>query len=769
MEFLKLDLQRFGASANKSVELHSNSYPSSFPYTLKASFTENSTSIENNTSNITVTASLTSSGIRWQTSYNSTLQVYWYDNKTGSETLKATITFAGMEYNTTKTATATFDVEHKGDGTLSGYAKAVFTKGSTTAGTACNSGNISTDSTALTTIARASTPSLSSNNFKIGDSITLTTNRKSTSFTHTVVLTFGSYTKTYTNVGDSQVINTSQFATDMYAQIPNAKSGTGTITTTTYSGSTQIGSASTLNFTANAVEGNVNPQVTMVTWSVDSTTSSLANNTTIIKGVTTATIRVTANSRSSSTLKKIFLWYYSGTNKVVLSSKTVNSNTTASFTINNVSVSKIYPAATDSRGYTTYITTSQIPVTFKDYVTLTADTNANIRRIVQTEPNVRINSFTGNYWNKSFGSQSNTLTIKWKYKETTASTYSAEYTIPAGSISINNNKYTISNYTLTNGTTTELFNYQKSYHVQISVTDKIGTKTVVYTITAGQPNFAVFPSASLVNSKKILTTDDTMVLSDQLPSNGVWQKICNIVIKSHAQGEFYHIRLYFGQGNNGRTNQNAYIDLIGQKAWTGNYDGRAGWNAELHPINSPFSRTNVKVKVIANSVSNYDVWFYTSFGYCRVSYLNLNNGNNVIVTKKFDLQTTEPTGTACNLLLSTVAGYYSSNGMRIGLWDDKALYRKKVYVTLPNGATDITIENAGTCQLIMLEFGYFNAPDSGGNNRDFPVPFINDAGKRVTGWGIPATGKFHLVNEITGYVGCNCQLNILYTLSDSNV
>ena len=634
-------------------------------------------------------------------------------------------------------------VNHNSDGTFPSTSYSAMIDTPWTLGDASISGNL----TGLPTIPRASTPQLSSNNFNIGSSVTLTTNRKSTSFTHTVVLTFGSYTKTYTNVGDSQVINTSQFASNMYAQMPNAKSKTGTITTTTYNGSTQIGSASSLTFTANAVEGNVNPQITALTYTVDSTTSSLANSTTFIKGVTNTTIKVTANRRMSATLTKVFLWYYNGTNKVVLSSQNVNADGIYTFTINGISVSKVYGGATDTRGYTTYETNRSAPTTFKDYITLTADTNANIRRIVQTEPNVRINSFTGNYWNKSFGTQSNTLTIKWRYKETTASSYSAEYTIPASSISISNNKYTISNYTLTNGSTTELFNYQKSYHVQISVTDKIGTKSVVYTITAGQPNFAVFPSASLVNSKRILTTDDTMVLSNQLPSNGVWQKICNVVLKTHAQGEFYHIRLYIGHGNNGNPSQNAFIDLIGQKAWTGNNDGRAGWFAELHPMNSVISTNNIIVKIIANSALNYDIWLYTSFGYCRVSYFNLNNENNVTVTKKFELQTAEPTGTACDLLLQTISDYYTTSEKRIGRWiDGKPLYRKVIDIgNLPN-ATTKTVNTGLASNVIVTKMQGLCY----GSGVVFPLPYVSVGGLN-TCIAIWLSNNYGTLNIQTGY------------------
>ena len=39
-----------------------------------------------------------------------------------------------------------------------------------------------------------------------------------------------------------------------------------------------------------------------------------------------------------------------------------------------------------------------------------------------------------------------------------------------------------------------------------------------------------------------------------------------------------------GAGNNGNTNQNAYIDLIMQLGWTGSNDGRLGCNAILYPL-----------------------------------------------------------------------------------------------------------------------------------------------------------------------------------------
>jgi len=104
----------------------------------------------------------------------------------------------------------------------------------------------------------------------------------------------------------------------------------------------------------------------------------------------------------------------------------------------------------------------------------------------------------------------------------------------------------------------------------------------------------------------------------------------------------------------------------------------------------------------------------------------------------------------------------SSNEVVIGTYvNGKPLYRKSIFFTLPNGATDVDV--ASNLQICMLQSGYFNNPDSGGNNRMFPFPFINDAAKRVTGWGLPASGKYHVVNEISAYSGLNCRLEIIYT------
>ena len=138
------------ASASNSVTLWSNG---GHGYTLNASFWENSTSTPNNTSNITCKATLTSQGAAWSSSYNSTLTIYWHDNRENYDRYVASINLSSLGINASAAAQGTINVTHNSDGNLSGYAYAYFTKGGTSSYTP-NSGGVTNNWTALTKINR---------------------------------------------------------------------------------------------------------------------------------------------------------------------------------------------------------------------------------------------------------------------------------------------------------------------------------------------------------------------------------------------------------------------------------------------------------------------------------------------------------------------------------------------------------------------------------------------------------------------------------------
>lgn len=147
------------ASNSASKKIYSPA-SSTYGYTLKASFTENSTNTSNNTSNITCTASLTSDKISFAAGTNY-LRIYYYDNKNHSNgTLIASKTVGSLGKQSTVSVSGTIDATHNDNGSLSCYVKAVWTKDSGSYVPASN--NISTDWTALTTIARyfSRTPTL---------------------------------------------------------------------------------------------------------------------------------------------------------------------------------------------------------------------------------------------------------------------------------------------------------------------------------------------------------------------------------------------------------------------------------------------------------------------------------------------------------------------------------------------------------------------------------------------------------------------------------
>lgn len=145
------------ASASNSTTLTANTGSPYTNATLTASFNETSTSTANNTSNITVTATQKIGNADWSSNYTSTLQIFWYDNNAnGGGRLVASTGVKSQGRNATITASGSITVPHRADGSLTGYARAVWTKAGNSNWTP-NSGSVATGSTALINIPRAAT------------------------------------------------------------------------------------------------------------------------------------------------------------------------------------------------------------------------------------------------------------------------------------------------------------------------------------------------------------------------------------------------------------------------------------------------------------------------------------------------------------------------------------------------------------------------------------------------------------------------------------
>lgn len=157
--------------------------------------------------------------------------------------------------------TRTVTVAHNSDGTkstaISGSAAVNLTLRGTYYGTVSVSGTA-----VLNTIPRASAITGASNVSVNGsNACSVTIDRKSGGFTHTVKWSIGSYSFTRTGVATS---TSYVIPMDWLRSIPNAISGSAKVEVTTYSGSTKIGNTVSRSFTISA-PANVVPTISNVT------------------------------------------------------------------------------------------------------------------------------------------------------------------------------------------------------------------------------------------------------------------------------------------------------------------------------------------------------------------------------------------------------------------------------------------------------------------------------------------------------------------------
>lgn len=211
-----------------------------YPYVMSVSWSEGSTNIANNTTVISANGSFAGPNISfdsWQTYY---LRLYWHDNNTNTDKLFATsagFTSAGQSYGS-KSVSGKITVTHKSDGSLSGYVKLRFDAPGTSGGWSPGTTDLNTKWTACTTIARASSISVSGSQLSSGVSVTI--DRKSNSFTHKVEYKF--VESDWTTVS-SDAATSASFTppVSLATQIPSAETGALTVRVTTFNGSTQIG------------------------------------------------------------------------------------------------------------------------------------------------------------------------------------------------------------------------------------------------------------------------------------------------------------------------------------------------------------------------------------------------------------------------------------------------------------------------------------------------------------------------------------------------
>ena len=296
----------------------------------------------------------------------------------------------------------------------------------------------------LSTIPRTS--SVSSTNANIGESIKITINRASSSFTHTLTCKFCNLTKTIATKTSSTSVSWT-LPTDFYAEIPNAKTSWGRIICDTYSGSTKIGS-SECRFDVYVKESTNKPTISATVKDINNTTKALTGDENkLIKYYSQAQFTVTGSAKNSATVKSLTSTYNGNT-----ASKANTTSWTDHYS-NAVQASYAF-GVVDSRGYSNSVTVTK---TLIDYVKITCALSVS-------NPTASGNctlTITGNYFNGSFGSTNNTLTVQ--YKKNDGSWTNATATK-------NGNTYTAT-VSLTG------LDYTQTFTFQARATDKLATAT----------------------------------------------------------------------------------------------------------------------------------------------------------------------------------------------------------------------------------------------------------------------------------------------------
>lgn len=423
------------------------------------SITQNSQNIANNKSNITARVQVTTTG----ESYNEY-------SKPGTCTINGTsYDFShNIPYQATTTIfEKTLDVEHDSNGEKTVHASFSFQTG-ISAGTITGS-----TSKKLTTIPRTSEVSLSKKNFNIGETITIYTNRKSASFTHTAVIKFNGQTvRTQTGIDASYSWNTNE----LFAKIPNQNQANGTVELTTYSGSTRIGT-STVDFTGYVV--NSDPvfnnfdceDTNTVTKTLTGSNQKYIRKYSNLKVTITSANKMT--TKNSATPK-----YYN----IVLGNKIEKldySTSEISKTINNMDDNTVTVFAVDSRGNQKDKTKSLDIVEYSETVLQ----SVKIERKEGVGETVLI-SLSGKYANINFGAKTNTVkSIQFRKKSKTETEFGSWVEIKQLiTINTENGTFSCDSKEITGQT----FTLGTEYDIEVQVKDELSSDTEPVSLNSGK-------------------------------------------------------------------------------------------------------------------------------------------------------------------------------------------------------------------------------------------------------------------------------------------
>lgn len=264
------------------------------------------------------------------------------------------------------------------------------------------------DNFVLPTIDRASTIYATSTDFGSDTYIQITS--LSENFTHTLTYSFlGEKTTAITGtiIENSSLDSVAwEIPMDLLNQIPNNRSGIITIYCDTYQNNNKVGTTKSTTLTATAPYDLCYPTMTGVIYDTNATTLALTGNRSkLIRYHSTVKVETTPTGKYGATIASMV---------IKNGSKTIEGN---SGVIDKPETQVFNFTITDSRGYARTYTSYPDMI---DYI--------NISCYIGTERPTADGKYNftvrGNYYNSSFGAQNNSVTVKYRWKDSNLSEFS---------------------------------------------------------------------------------------------------------------------------------------------------------------------------------------------------------------------------------------------------------------------------------------------------------------------------------------------------------
>ena len=289
----------------------------------------------------------------------------------------------------------------------------------------------------------------------IGSNPTITINRASSNFRHTLTYRFGNAANTFIIKTSATTITNWTIPEGFYSQIPNAKSGEGTLTCATYNGDTLIGETfCPLKVTTNAEKCKPSVSGTVVDTEFETVRLTRASDKFLVRYHSKALCTISASTNKDAGSIK---------------SKTINNTVVTGNTLEipNVETGVFEFWAKDSREHPN---SDKVTMTLIPYIKLTA--NVVGQRTDPTSGNATL-TVEGNYYDGLFNEAENYLTVA--YRQGDGAYIGAKPTI-------SNNKYSV---------TIPLsgLEYTQAYSFEVVVHDELETVTKTVTIPKGIPVF----------------------------------------------------------------------------------------------------------------------------------------------------------------------------------------------------------------------------------------------------------------------------------------